>query len=47
MEDILEKAAVGDTIPKSLSDVIEHFKDDLIKGDLQVELSMLKNIKKN
>ena len=33
---------MGGTIPKSLSDVIGHFKDDLIKEDLQVELSMLK-----
>ena len=43
MEDILENGFVGDTIPKSRSDVIGHFNDDLIKEELQVELSVLKN----
>ena len=45
MESVLESAAAGKEVStEGVEEIVQHFKDDLIKPDLLTELKMLKNI---
>ena len=43
MESVLESAAAGKEVStEGVEEIVQHFKDDLIKPDLLTELKMLK-----